>query len=216
MADDLQLIELVAARLCHDLVGPVGAIVNGVELLDEGGTPDPEVTTLIADSAKRASRRLQVYRVAYGSANNLSSMRRLDESRRLLQALCECQKNLTLDWTDADDATERAVGRMAVKITMIFGLILGEILPRGGKLRVRHAAQSDGRLMIQVSAEGTQARLPEEMLEAFSTARGGSISPKAVPIILARRLAQSVGGTISVAANADERVEIRGFLPSGA
>jgi histidine phosphotransferase ChpT len=216
VTDDLKLIELVAARLCHDLVGPVGAIVNGVELLGDGGAPDPEITTLIADSAKRASRRLQVYRVAYGSASNLSSMRRLDESRRLLQSLCESQPNLTLDWPSADDAAEQASGRVTVKITLILGLIASEILPRGGRIRVRHLARPENRIAVRVSAEGTQARLPDELVVAFGATDVDSSSPKAVPVILAKRLAQAVGGTLTIATNAAEHIEIRGDLPAGA
>src|SRR5260221_12246183 len=65
---DLKIVELLSARLCHELVSPIGAIANGVELL---GEDDPAVvrdaTALIAQSARRAAQRLQVYRFGYGS-----------------------------------------------------------------------------------------------------------------------------------------------------
>src|SRR5215217_2222119 len=64
---DLHVLELLAARLCHDLIGPVAAIANGVELLAED---DPEfvrdAVTLVGDSARKANRRLQFYRFVYG------------------------------------------------------------------------------------------------------------------------------------------------------
>src|SRR5216110_1702747 len=64
---DARILDLLAARLCHDLIGPVSAIGNGVELLQDD---DPEfvrdAVTLIGDSARKAVRRLQFYRFAYG------------------------------------------------------------------------------------------------------------------------------------------------------
>src|SRR4051812_40758706 len=64
---DLRVLELLAARLCHDLIGPVSAIGNGVELLSED---DPEflseAVALVGDSARKANARLQFYRFAYG------------------------------------------------------------------------------------------------------------------------------------------------------
>lgn len=215
MAEDLKLIELVASRLCHDLVGPVGAIVNGVELLGDGGG-DPEVTALIGDSAKRASRRLQVYRVAYGSASNLASMRRLDESRRLMQSLCETQSNLTLDWPGADDAAEQATGRTMVKVTLLLGLIATEVMPRGGRIMVRHIIRPDARLGLRIAAEGTAARLPDDVVAAFAGIDLEAATPKAVPVVLARRLAAAAGGTLAVARNAIDGCEIHGELPAGA
>src|SRR3954467_11382201 len=66
---DLRVLELLAARLCHELISPIGAIANGVELL---GEDDPEfvrdATALIGQSAKKAGQRLQFYRFAYGSS----------------------------------------------------------------------------------------------------------------------------------------------------
>src|SRR6185436_19261149 len=81
---DLMLAELMAARLCHDLVGSVGAVANGVELLgDSRSRPDPEVLELVAQSARAASRRLQAFRVAYGTGNALPSSGMFAEARRL-------------------------------------------------------------------------------------------------------------------------------------
>lgn len=67
LALDLRAVELLCSRLCHDLVSPVGAISNGVELLTEMG-PDAEALTLVGQSAQAAANRLKFYRVAYGAA----------------------------------------------------------------------------------------------------------------------------------------------------
>ncbi|HEX3536621.1 MAG TPA: hypothetical protein VHU15_07630, partial [Stellaceae bacterium] len=67
MQIDARIVELLTARLCHDLIGPVSAVGNGVELMQD---EDPEfvrdAVALIGDSARRALRRLQFYRFAYG------------------------------------------------------------------------------------------------------------------------------------------------------
>src|SRR5262249_20691057 len=66
-AIDLRVVELLHARLCHDLIGPVSAISNGVELLaDEEPEFVRDAIALVGDSARKASRRLQFYRFAYG------------------------------------------------------------------------------------------------------------------------------------------------------
>src|SRR5258708_33740193 len=64
---DLRVIELLSARLCHDLIGPVAAISNGAELLaDEEPEFVRDAIALVGDSARKASTRLQFYRFAYG------------------------------------------------------------------------------------------------------------------------------------------------------
>src|SRR5258708_19826022 len=100
---DLQFAELMAARLCHDLVGPIGAVANGVELLTDGGSGDAEVTGLIAVSARQATRRLQWFRVAFGSASGLPTSAMFGETRRLAQGLFEGGRG-TLDWAPPDAA----------------------------------------------------------------------------------------------------------------
>jgi hypothetical protein len=80
----IEILEIFSARICHDLVGPVGAISNGVELLSEGGmSGDPEVIALIADSARGASRRLQFFRSAFGAGNTVSGGQPIEGARAL-------------------------------------------------------------------------------------------------------------------------------------
>src|ERR1700691_6194195 len=71
MQIDLRVLELLASKLCHDLVSPVSAINNGVELIEDiGGAVVEEAMKLIGDSAQHASRRLRLFRVAYGRAGS--------------------------------------------------------------------------------------------------------------------------------------------------
>ena len=114
-SDEIRLIELIAGRMCHDLVGAVGAVANGVELLDDGkAAPDQEVMTLIADSARRANRRLQYFRMAYGTASGISGTGRLAEARKAASALFEGEPRVALDWPAATPEAEAASGRLVL------------------------------------------------------------------------------------------------------
>ncbi|MSP89576.1 MAG: hypothetical protein EXQ92_12320 [Alphaproteobacteria bacterium] len=68
---DQRVLELLMSRVCHDLISPVGAVVNGVELIEDGGADmTDDAMALIAKSARQASRRLQFFRMAYGAAGS--------------------------------------------------------------------------------------------------------------------------------------------------
>src|SRR5229473_4806302 len=96
---DLKIVELLSARLCHELVSPIGAIANGVELL---GEDDPEFVrdamALIAQSARKAAQRLQFYRFAYGSLATGSATDA--DPRALIDGLLDGGK-LSCDWPEA-------------------------------------------------------------------------------------------------------------------
>ncbi len=214
-ASDLWLGELLAARLCHDLVGPVGAIANGVELLAEGGArADPEVVTLIGDSARRASRRLQFFRVAFGTASVATSG--LREARKLAHGLVEGEDKLTLDWSEANDAAGDTAGRCGVKLSLLHVLLAADTLPRGGKIVVRTLATPPG-LRLSVVASGPQARLADEVRAMLAgEGRPEDAAPKTVPALFAWRLARSFGGQISTKTALQDSVEFLVELPAGA
>ncbi len=209
---DLQLAELMAARLCHDLVGPIGAVANGVELLSDGGAGDAEVTGLIAVSARQATRRLQWFRVAFGSASGLPSSAMFAETRRLAQGLFE-DGRVTLEWGAPDPTAEAAATREAAKLALNLSLLALECLPRGGTVQVRIEPKSTS-LHLNVAAVGTSARIPDDMQSALREGVAiGELTPKSVPAYLAARLITQVGSRLSVRAGADDRVEFAADLP---
>jgi histidine phosphotransferase ChpT len=212
MSDDLQLAELMAARLCHDLVGPIGAVANGIELLSDGDmSGDPEVTGLIAVSARQAARRLQWFRVAFGSGGSLPASSIFAETRRLASGLFD-DGRVSLDWAQPDAATESAATRMAAKLALNLSLAALECLPRGGTVQVRIAALPSG-LTIKVAAIGASARLPDDMQTALRAGVGVSeLTPKAVPIYLAARLAEQGNTRLGVQMAAADRIEFAADL----
>lgn len=160
---ELRLLELIAARMCHDLVGPVGASVNGAELLAEGEAADAEVVRLIGQSARQASRRLQVFRVAYGTPGALSGGRPFAQAGQLLAAMLEGEK-ASVDW-QIDAALDAACGRAGARLALLVALIGVEALARGGVLRVSGAV-SGPRATIEAVAAGPNAKFPDETAAA--------------------------------------------------
>lgn len=209
---DLQLAELMAARLCHDLVGPIGAVANGVELLTDGGAGDAEVTGLIAVSARQATRRLQWFRVAFGSASGLPASAMFGETRRLAQGLFE-DGRVTLDWPAPDGAAEAAATREAAKLALNLSLFALECLPRGGAVQVRIDPKASS-LHLTVAAIGTSARIPEDTQAALRDGvKIAELTPKSVPAYLAARLVGAAGSRLNVRTPADDRVEFAADLP---
>lgn len=215
MATDLELAELMAARLCHDLVGPIGAVANGVELLGEGGGPDPEVTSLIAASARQATRRLQWFRIAFGSGNALPASAILGETRRLASGLFD-DGRATLDWPVPDSASEAVATRPMAKLLLNLVLLGLESLPRGGKVNVR-LDLAGGEMAGLVTASGTAARIPDDIQAALRPGVAiGELTPKSVPAYLAMRLVEANRARLVIGDTATDRVEFRLAVPLGA
>lgn len=213
---DLRLCELLAARLCHDLVGPVGAVANGVELIGEDGSgADAEVVRLISGSAKVASNRLQAFRVAFGSGNTLPSAGWSNTVRDLAMGLVE-ENKATLDWQPIAPEIEAAVDRRVAKVLLNLVLIALDSMIRGGSVRLE-AKAAPGSVVVTVRGQGGQGKLADEVrigLEGvFDLAKA---TPKAAPAYLVASLARELGATVAVAADSAPEFEIRLSVPTRA
>jgi histidine phosphotransferase ChpT len=210
---DLRLLELIAARMCHDLVGPVGASVNGAELLAEGEAADVEVVRLIGQSARQASRRLQVFRAIYGTPGALSGGAPFAQAGQLLGAMLEGEK-AALDWR-VDSACEAESGRVGARIALLLALAGVEALPRGGTVRATGTV-GGGRATLEATAIGQGAKIAEDMAAAFAGRTAlAQLTPKAAPWELARRLARAAGGGIDVGSGQEGPI-LRAILPATA
>ena len=130
---DLRVVELLCARLCHDLVGPVAAISNGVELM---GDDDPDfvrdAVALIGDASGKASSRLQFYRFAFGYRDGPAGAQ---PPHTLVAALYE-DTNILCEY--GEDV--RQLGLEWQKLACNMLLVAGEALPRGGRLLLKAGA----------------------------------------------------------------------------
>lgn len=192
----VRVAELLCSRLCHDLISPVSALNNGMELLAE----DPaemiaDVAGLLTLSAGQASKRLQFYRMAYGLGAGQAALS-MAEAARLVRGLAEDGKHV-VDWpSNPGDSIGRGPTRLVLNMAAL-GL---EALPRGGRVTV--AAAPGARVALTVTAEGAGASLRDEVAGALSAqADTGSLTARSVQGWYAGFLARRLGGACALTAS---------------
>ncbi|MCF8465901.1 MAG: hypothetical protein K9G33_00715 [Sneathiella sp.] len=133
---DLKLASLMSSKLCHDVIGPIGAVCNGIELLQDEGSEDMrgQAMSLVSESAGEASARLQFYRLAFGFAGGMGEEISLRDARTLSRDLMSYGK-VKLDWADTEGGSE-TLPKDAVKILCNLIVVAAGALPRGGELKV--------------------------------------------------------------------------------
>lgn len=188
--------------MSHDLVGPVGATVNGVELLSEDQAGDADVVRLIGQSARQASRRLQVFRAIYGTAGTLPAGAPFAAASQLLAGMLDGEKVSTVPWS-IDLALEAAAGRSGARVALLAAFLLVEALPRGGE--VRFAGKVDGNgAKLEITASGQGARLFEEVSATLAgKVPVDELTAKAAPAEMLRRLVAELAGNTAVVAGKD-------------
>ena len=152
---------LVGSRICHDLISPLGAIGNGLELLSLTGeaTPQGPEMALIAESVDNASARVRFFRVAFGAAAPGQSLGRAD----LLSILSD---SFRAGRIAIDPALEGAVPRAEAKLALLLVLCLETTLPRGGTIRVEGGAQG-----WRLRAEGPDLRIEARLWQGLAEGR---------------------------------------------
>jgi len=154
--DALDLAALLCSRVCHDLISPVGAIVNGLEVLAE--EKDEETKTfaleLIKKSAGTASAKLQFCRIAFGAAGSAGAQIDLGDAETIARGFLEDDKT-KLAW----NLPRALLAKNRVKLLLNMLLIAGQTIPRGGKLTVDPIGSGDT-MGIQVGAAGANAKIP--------------------------------------------------------
>src|ERR1700761_1515877 len=138
MQIDLRVLELLASKLAHDLVSPVSAINNGVELIEDiGGSVVDEAMKLIGDSAGHASRRLRLFRMAYGRAGSEENIPVRD-----IRAIAEQYLGggkVTISWPEDQPAPALAAVRGCMKVMLNMVILSEEVLAYGGAISIRSA-----------------------------------------------------------------------------
>ena len=217
---DLTLLSLLCSKLCHDLVGPISAIGNGVEILEDEDDPEmrKQAVALLAHSAELAANRLKFMRLAFGAAGGEGVAITLTEARRTAADFLADGRG-ELDWPVSSDEENLGMDKTGVKILLNLILIANDTIPRGGIVRVDlKRAESNGRTVIHaaVRSEGSGARLGEGVEVAFEAANtGDDLNPKSAPARLATNMAASFGGSISVMPRLDAVELSVDLVPAG-
>lgn len=153
--DPLDLAALLCSRVCHDVISPVGAIVNGLEVLEEEKDAEMRAiaTDLIKKSARTASAKLQFCRLAFGSAGSAGAFIDTGDAEQVARNLLSDDRT-RLEW----NAPRALMPKNKVKLMLNMCLIGAAAIPRGGVLRVDVSGEGDA-ASLTVSATGPNMRL---------------------------------------------------------
>jgi histidine phosphotransferase ChpT len=195
----LDLAALLCSRVCHDLISPVGAIVNGIEVMEE--ETDEETKTfaldLIKKSARQASAKLQFCRLAFGAAGSAGAQIDLDDAQKAARGLFEDNKT-TMAW----NLSQQLLSKNRVKLLLNMLLIAAGTIPRGGTLTVDPVAGGDGIAGFTVTAAGLNARLSPATAELLAGSQAHAVDAHAIQPLYARILARDCGLTVSASGEA--------------
>lgn len=187
---DLRIVQLMCSRVCHDFAGVVGAVNNGMELIQElGDDVDPEAITLVSQSAKDMAARLQYYRVAFGLAPGAA--RSVGEARSLADAYF-ANGRVSVDWAAVAVDPHQPCAESELKLLLNLLLLGADGVPRGGVLGVE-LAPAGGRLSGLVKARGEGARIGDEIRVALDRSlETEEVTARTVQGYFAARLAEQI------------------------
>jgi histidine phosphotransferase ChpT len=207
----VDLASLLCSRLCHDLMSPVGALNNGIELLADETDPEmrEKCLELLADSARASANKLKFFRLAFGAAGGFREEIDTHEAEAALEGLFGAERRIELGWVVGDEKLPKG----AIKLLLNLALLAGDALVRGGRLDVA-AETGNGKIELAVRAEGPRILLDPVLRETLATGgHSGPIEPRAAGAWLAHNLASEAGGSIQLSDPASDVLMIGATLP---
>src|SRR5262245_46215511 len=198
--ESLDLAALLCSRVCHDLISPVGAIVNGLEVLEDDNDESTKTFALelIKKSARQASARLQFCRLAFGAAGSAGAQIDLGDAEQVARGFLEDDKT-KLTW----NLPRVLLPKNRVKLLLNLLVLAGQTIPRGGSLTV--APIGDGeRMGFQLTASGLNARIPQAVPALLSGAPASEgVDAHAIQPLFAGMLARACGLQVGMAAEGE-------------
>jgi histidine phosphotransferase ChpT len=208
----LELASLLCSRLCHDMLSPVGALSNGLELLTD--EKDPEMRQrcfeLLEQSARISADKLKFFRLAFGAAGGFGEMLPVAEARVLVDALVANNGRIEANWALSGDTLPKP----AIKTLLNLALMGIEALVRGGTLDIG-AEQRNGASEIAVRAAGPRIAFDKDIGRALEgTLPANELSSRTAAAAMVHRLASSLGGEVQYALT-DDALVLGAVLPLG-
>ena len=199
LLEDIDLAALLCSRVCHDVISPVGAIANGLEILEE--EEDPEMrkiaSDLITQSAKSASAKLQFCRMAFGAAGSMGTLIDVGEAGDITKMFIGEEK-ISLVW----NAPREQRPKSEVKLLLNMVLMGMSSIPRGGDVIVETTADT-----LTVRAVGDRAKIPEKSLAVMNgDFEASELDARLVQVYYAMRLASEAKYQMSVGMAGDDVV----------
>jgi histidine phosphotransferase ChpT len=200
--DALDLAALLCSRVCHDVISPVGAIVNGLEVLEEDKDASMQefALDLIRKSARQASARLQFARLAFGAAGSAGAMIDLGDAESVARGMYQDEK-VSLNWS----APRALVPKNRAKLLLNLLVLATSAIPRGGVISVSIEGDDAEKASFRLLAKGTNARVPahSEALLAGSP-ESGSVDAHGIQTFYAGLIAREAGMAVKLSLDGDE------------
>jgi len=194
MTQPTDLAALLCSRLCHDMLSPVGALTNGLELLADEKDSDmrSRIVELLEQSAKTSADKLKFFRLAFGAAGGFGDMVPVDEARGVIDALVGNNGRIEARWALAG----AALPKPAVKVLLNLGLIGIDALVRGGTLDIG-AEAAGGQTEIVIRAAGPRIAFDPLIGKALDgSLASADLSSRTAPAAMVRQLVESLGGEV--------------------
>jgi histidine phosphotransferase ChpT len=185
----LDLAALVSSRICHDIISPVGAIINGLEVLDDDNAGDMRefAMDLIRKSARQASAKLQFARLAFGAAGSAGAEIDLGDAQSVATALMENEKS-NLNW----QVDRHLMPKNLVKLLLNLLLIANQCVPRGGEIIIRMTGEP-AKPNFELTAKGVNPRIPLGMQATLGGEEPERVDAHSVQPIYTLLLARECG-----------------------
>jgi histidine phosphotransferase ChpT len=204
--------SLLCSRLCHDLLSPVGALNNGIELLADEHDPEMRARCLdlLAESARASANKLKFFRLAFGAAGGFADEVDSREARAAIDGRFGGDDRIRLGWM----VFEPTMSKAALKVLLNIVLIAGDSLVRGGSLDIG-AEKHDGGLDIVVRAEGPRIVLDPELKKVLvGETPEDEVAPRAAAAWLAHSLVEEGNGRLQVSDEQENMLLIGASLPA--
>jgi histidine phosphotransferase ChpT len=189
--DPILFASLLSSRLCHDMMGPVGAVMNAVELLDDEKDPKMRARCLdlLADSARASADRLKFFRLAFGASGSQGEDLQTGEVRAALEGVVRAHPRVSLTWM----VEEPVLPKESARMLLILGMIALDAVVRGGQLLV---AVEGGDVVVR--AEGARIMFDAEIRSVLAGEEEAIVS-RTSPAWLVLGLARENGQKLQIA-----------------
>lgn len=208
--DPIDFASLLCSRLCHDLLSPVGALNNGLELLADETDPQmrEQCMGLLGDSARTTAGKLKFFRLAFGAAGGYGEDIPLHEIRAAVEGVFPAGGRLDVQWMVEADGLPKSAAKLLLNLVMI----AGEALPRGGTLAI--GAEKRGGV-VEIAVRGEGPKITFDPAIRASLAGSGELGTRTAAAWMIHSLAQQAGGQILISAPEEPFLMFGARLPIG-
>jgi histidine phosphotransferase ChpT len=193
--------SLLCSRLCHDLLSPVGALNNGLELLSDESdeATRARVFELLSESARTSANKLKFFRLAFGAAGGFGEMVDTREAQVAIEGLLASNKRVELNWI----VEAEQLPKSAIKVVLNLALVASEALVRGGTLAIG-GEENDGQIEVVVQIEGQRILLdPELRATLIDGEQADGVTPRTAGCYLVHDIVRGAGGSVMVSEPAE-------------